>query len=341
MTATIRVSAPGKVILFGEHAVVHGKLGIATSIDKRAYVTVSGGNEEVTIESKNLNLKKSLLEEELLVLRNEIEKLKAKKDFEGIKEMGKDKLMPSFFVVAKLTEKFGFHGLNVYIDSEIPKNLGSSSSVFSAIVLGVSTLLEKELSKEDISKIANEGDVVAHGGPPSGIDASTVTYGGYLKYQKNKGIEPLDINFKIPLLIIDSEEPAGTDKTVPYINKLKEEKPSFVEGVLDRLDEISHSGFDAMNRGNLEDMGRLMTDYYWELRKLNISTAKLDEIVQIALGNYALGAKPTGGWGGGCCIVLTKDKEQEKKLLTAFKKSGFRAFQTRLGLEGVRIEKRI
>jgi len=335
----IVASAPGKVIILGEHAVVHYKLGMAVSIGKRAYVTVSGGKEKVTIESKNLGLKKSLSEKELFILLRKIEELKAKKDFNGIKKAGdEDKLLASFFVVAKLAEKFGFHGLEISIDSEIPKNLGSSSAVFSAIVLGASTLLGKELSKKDISEIANEGDVIAHGGLPSGIDANTVTFGGYVQYKKPE-IKPLEINFEIPLLIVDSGEETKTAETVPYIDKLKREKPELVEGVLERLNEISHLGLEAIKLQNLEEIGRLMTSYYWELRKLNISTANLDEIIQIALENQALGAKPTGGWGGGCCIVLIKDREQGEKLKAMFEKRGFRVFETRLGVEGVRIEK--
>jgi len=335
----IVASAPGKVIILGEHAVVHYKLGMAVSIGKRAYVTVSGGKEKVTIESKNLGLKKSLSEKELFILLRKIEELKAKKDFNGIKKAGdEDKLLASFFVVAKLAEKFGFHGLEISIDSEIPKNLGSSSAVFSAIVLGASTLLGKELSKKDISEIANEGDVIAHGGLPSGIDANTVTFGGYVQYKKPE-IKPLEINFEIPLLIVDSGEETKTAETVPYIDKLKREKPELVEGVLERLNEISHLGLEAIKLQNLEEIGRLMTSYYWELRKLNISTANLDEIIQISLENQALGAKPTGGWGGGCCIVLIKDREQGEKLKAMFEKRGFRVFETRLGVEGVRIEK--
>jgi len=333
----IKTSAPGKVILFGEHAVVYDKLGIATSIDKRAYVTVSNGKEGITIESKNLGLKKLLSEKKLFTLLKDIENLKTKKDFERIKEISKDKLLASFFVVAKLTEKFGFRGLKILIDSEIPKNLGSSSSIFSAIVLGVSIFLGKKISKKDIAKIANEGDIVAHGGLSSGIDANTVTYGGYLKYKKSEGIIPLDINFEIPLVIVDSGEPARTGETVPYINKLKEENPGLIEEVLDRLDEISRFGLDAIKAQNLKKIGRLMINYYQELKKLNISTASLDKIVQIALDHQVLGVKPTGGWGGGCCIVLTKNQKEIFNLIKEFKINGFKSFQSKIGVEGVKL----
>jgi mevalonate kinase len=341
------VSAPGKIILFGEHAVVHGKLGIATSIDKRANVKIITGNDKVIIESKNLNLKESLTEKELLKLLREVEELKEslrnkakiKKAIKKIQKIGENKLLASFFVVSKLTKRFGFFGLKISIDSEIPKNLGSSSAIFSAIVLGISTLLEKKLSKNEIAQIANEGDVIAHGGLPSGIDASTVTYGGYVQYKKPK-VKPLDINFKIPLLIVDSKEPAKTGKTVPYINKLKQEKPNLVNRVLERLNKISRAGLEALKSQNLEVIGKLAIEYYWELRKLNISTRKLDEIIQIALNNQVFGAKPTGGWGGGCCIVFPKNKDQERKLMSIYQKRGFKVFQTKLGVEGVRIEKK-
>jgi len=82
----------------------------------------------------------------------------------------------------------------------------------------------------------------------------------------------------------------------------------------------------------------LMTDYYVELRKLNISTKALDQIVKMAIKNKALGAKPTGGWGGGSVIVLAESEKNVLELIELFNKNGFDAFQTKLGVEGVRIE---
>jgi mevalonate kinase len=335
----IETSAPGKVILFGEHAVVYDKIGIAASIGKRCFVTVTPNKENnVNLEIKNLDLKKSLTENELFKLFDVVDKLKKDKKFDEIKELQeKEKLSAPFFVIASLMKKYGFKPVKIIDDSEIPKNLGSGSSAFSAVALAVSNFLGKSLTKKEISDFAFEGDIVAHGGTPSGIDSSIVTYGGYIQYKKSEGINPLNINFELPLIFVDSGESAKTGETVPYIRKQKEENQTFVNQVLERLEEISIQSLDALKEQNLKLIGELMLEYYLELKKLNISTQKLDKIIEIAIKNEALGAKPTGGWGGGCCIVLAKDKKQADDLIKIYKDNGFNSFQSKIGVEGVKL----
>jgi mevalonate kinase len=335
----IETSAPGKVILFGEHAVVYDKIGIAASIGKRCFVTVTSNKENnVNLEIKNLDLKKSLTENELFKLFDVVDKLKKDKKFDEIKELQKkEKLSAPFFVIASLMKKYGFKPVKIIDDSEIPKNLGSGSSAFSAIALAISKFLGKDLTRKEISEFAYEGDIVAHGGTPSGIDSSIVTYGGYIQYKKSEGINPLIINFELPLIFVDSGESAKTGETVPYIRKQKEENQTFVNQVLERLEEISIQSLDALKEQNLKLIGELMLEYYLELKKLNISTQKLDKIIEIAIKNKALGAKPTGGWGGGCCIVLAKDKKQADDLIKVYKDNGFNSFQSKIGVEGVKL----
>lgn len=334
----IITSAPAKSILYGEHAIVYDKLGIATSVDKRCTVKVKNNEgDDVLIKSKDLGLKKYLSRDELFRLFEEVEGLKKKKDFDSIKKIAqKDKLAPSFFVTASLMKKYGFKPSEISIETEVPKNLGSSSSTFSAVALGVSRLLGKDLSKKEISDFAYEGDVIAHGGTPSGIDNSIVTYGGYLQYRRSEGAKPLDIEFEILLIFVDSGEPAKTAETVPYVRKQREENKKYVDEILDRLNTISFLSLNALENQNLSSMGKLMTEYYSELKKLNISTPNLDKIIEIAIKSDALGAKPTGGWGGGCCIVLARDQRQTNDLMEIYEDNGFDSFRTKIGVEGVR-----
>jgi len=335
----IKASAPGKVILFGEHSVVYNGLGIASSIDKRSFVTVNQNiKNNVLIYSKDLNLKKSLTENELFKFFNNIEKLKKENKFDEIKKIGKKhKLNALFFVIASLMKKYGFKPLEILIETKVPKNLGSSSSLFSSIALAVSKFLGKHLSKKEISEFAYEGDIIAHGGTPSGIDNSTVTYGEYIQYKRSEGIKPININFELPLVFVDSGEPARTGDTVPYIREQREENQKFVDQILERLNDISLQSLDALKEQNLELIGDLMLEYYLELKKLNISTEKLDKIIGIAIKNKALGAKPTGGWGGGCCIVLAKDQKQAEDLIKIYRDKGFDSFQVKIGVEGVKL----
>ncbi|NIM47546.1 MAG: mevalonate kinase [Candidatus Aenigmarchaeota archaeon] len=334
----IKASAPGKVILFGEHSVVYNGLGIATSVDKRCFITVNSNIKNVLINSKDLNLKKSLTKNELFKFFDKIEKLKKENKFNEIKEIGKKhKLNALFFVIAILMKKYGFKPLEIIIETKVPKNLGSSSSLFSSLVLAVSKFLGKRLSKNKISEFAYEGDIIAHGGTPSGIDNSIVTHGEYIQYKRSEGIKLININFELPLIFVDSGEPARTGDTVPYIREQREENQKFVDQILERLNDISFQSLDALKEQNLELIGNLMLEYYLELKKLNISTEKLDKIIGIAIKNKALGAKPTGGWGGGCCIVLAKDQKQAKHLIKIYRDKGFNSFQAKIGVEGVKL----
>lgn len=335
----INVSAPGKLILFGEHAVVYDKIGIAVSLDKRCFVKAFSINENnVFIDAKDLNSSGSISEKELFDFYQRVNNLKDKDKFDEIREVfKKDELVPSFFVIASILKKYGFKGLKIEIKSEIPKNLGSSSAVFVAIALAVTKFLGKNVSKKEISNFAYQGDIIAHGGTPSGIDNSTVTYGDYIQYKKSEGIKPIDIKFSFPLIIVDSGELARTGETVAAVRRLREKNREFVDSVLDKLEEISYSGIEALKSKNLEKIGNLTTSYYFELKKLKISTPRLDQIVKIALQDKALGAKPTGGWGGGCCIALAKTKKQAADLIKIFKKNGFNSFQCEVGAEGVKL----
>jgi mevalonate kinase len=151
------------------------------------------------------------------------------------------------------------------------------------------------------------------------------------------GITPLSINFEVPLIFIDSGQPASTSETVPFIRKQREDHPEFVDKIMDTLNAISALSLDALKSRSLGLLGNLMLEYYVELKKLDISTDKLDEIVGIAMKNGALGAKPTGGWGGGCCIALAKDQEQADMLAKAYRDNGFNSFQAKVGVEGISV----
>lgn len=333
----ILVSSPGKVILLGEHAVVYDKLGISAAAGKYTNVCINSSNDDsIFVKSNTLGLEDKKNKDEIFKLAEQMDKLKEDGKINEIKDMAKkDKLLPSFLVVGKIMMKYGFKPCSIEINSEVPKNLGSSASVFNGIAKGLSEYLGLNLDKGKIGYFANEGDKAVHG-TPSGIDAYTIAYGGWNSYRKSEGVKPLENSLKINLVIIDSCEPARTGETVSFIKKQNEESPSFVNAIMDKLDIISQNGLEALKNNNIKDVGISMLKYYQELKKFNISTPRLDEIVQIAVKNSFLGAKPTGGWGGGSCIVLAKDEKHVSEIINIYKNNGFNAFAAKLGVEGVK-----
>ena len=318
----IKTISPAKLILFGEHAVVYDKLGISTAISKYTRASLKDNKEKIEINSDKFG-KEAKTEQEIRNIVEKLDYLIENEKIDEIKELAEaDKLLPSFYVIGKLSECYGYEPCSIEIHSEVQKNLGSSASVFNAIAYAYSKFL---------GFFANEGDKIVHG-RPSGIDAYTISYGGWVAYRKTQGLKPLEIDFEFPLLVVDSKEEARTGEMVEYIRKKKEENEKFVDSIFDKLDEISNEALKALRNENLNELGDLMLQYYEELRKLNISTRKLDEIVKIAKENKAF-AKPTGGWGGGCCVVLASNSRELEKI---YKIKGYEVFSVKLGEQGVR-----
>lgn len=333
----ISASCPGKIILFGEHAVIYDKLGIASAIDKRVFTAVKEGKKGIKITNSSYPAFE-LSKESVFETLGKFKEFRERQDLESIRRLDfKDAFS---VVIGEVLEKCGYRDLDIRIERENLKNIGHSAAIFASIVLAVSKYLGTDFSKKEISDIAYLGEVIAHGGIPSGIDNNTVTYGGFLSYKKSEGIKPLKINFGMPMIIVDSGEDSNTKETVSYVAKLKEEKPDFVDPILAKLNEISIVALDALKEQNLQKIGNLMIEYYKDLRKLNISTNKLDKIIQIASENGCW-AKPTGGWGGGLCITLAENQKKIENLIEIYKKNNFRCHLTKLGVEGVRIESQI
>ena len=325
--------APCKVILFGEHAVVYDKLGIAAAIDQKTFVKVSEGSEGIEItrilEPKYTKATRSQLFGKL----DEFNRMYSNKEFSSLKNLSfVDSLL---VVIATTMQRYGYKNVKVNISFEnMLKGVGRSASKYSAVVLALGNFLGHKIDAQEVSEIAYLGDVVSHGGTPSGIDTSTVTFGGFISYRKSEGIKKLDLDYKLPLVLVDSGEPARTSYTVPMVRRQREEKPEYVNAIFDKIDSISSRGVDALRNKNFNELGSLMLENHSLLKDLGVSTPKLDGIVDSAMKNGALGAKLTAGGGGGCAIILAADEDAATKIKTQFDASGFRAFNSSIGAHG-------
>ncbi|MBD3208069.1 MAG: mevalonate kinase [Candidatus Nealsonbacteria bacterium] len=339
MNKNISVSAPGKIILFGEHAVVYDKLGIVYSIDKRCYVRLITNAEGCFfINSDRFGRQGPFSEKEISDLYNLQKKLIEDNNFKGLQELyKKNRLNPILFVMGSIFNKYGFCGCDVYIKSDVPKGLGSSSALFSALSFALLKQFKQKVSRDEVSSLAYQGDIVAHGGTPSGIDNNAVTHGGCLTYRQSQGVKVLKSQPNIlRLVVVDTGEEPRTAETVAQVRQLREETPLLVNPILDRLNFFSEEALRELeNKPDIQKVGRLMNNYYLELKKLDISTPRIDQVMGLALENNALGAKPTGGWGGGCCLVLAEDQPKRDALQKVFRSRGFPCFEIKTGGSGV------
>ncbi len=322
----VRVSAPAKVILFGEHFVVYGEPAIVLAIDKRAHVRVRLREDpRIYINSNSLELSGFFTGDSFQPER-------------GGKE-ARGKLEPIKIAAQKVLDASEEKaGVDIEVLSQIPvaAGLGSSAAVAAAVAAGVSQLLDLKMPKEKIYSIALEAERFIHG-TPSGIDPAISTYGGAILFQKSKGIMPLKADIDLPLVVGDTGIKRSTGDMVAELRRRRARYPSVINPVLKVGGEIVRGGVKALKSGDIQALGELMNMNQGLLSAVGVSNEPLERLIYAAREAGALGAKLTGAGGGGCMIALCHE-EKLKDVAEAVKDVGGTAFIARKTDDGVRIE---
>jgi mevalonate kinase len=321
-------SAPAKVILFGEHFVVHGGPAIVLAIDKRAYAKAEIRSDNcLYIHSLNLGLAGHFENETFKLERGNLKEAKLK--FEPIK-----------LALEKVLEKYGGKvGINIEINSTVPvaSGLGSSAAVVTAVTAAAGALLDVKMSKEDIFRITYEAEKIVHGNP-SGIDPAISTFGGTLLFQIDTGFKPLEVKTEFPLVIGDTGVERSTRVQVEKVRQIKEKYPQIIEPLIRAAGEIVLRAIGALKENDLETLGELMNFNHALLCGLGVSDESLEWLINAARKAGALGAKLTGAGGGGCMIALAKSEKLEQ-VSEAIQRAGGKPFICRKTDEGVKIER--
>ena len=306
-------SGYGKVILFGEHFVVHGVPGVVSAID-------STTDAEVKKAVKGLNVKderktaKGYGEEKRLQQIESIERM--------LKAIDLDIKTP----------------LDIWIGGTLPgfSGLGASAASSVAIARAISEELSLNLSNEKINAIAYEGEK-AYAGNPSGIDNTAATYGGLMWFKKNPAagqdiVEKIHIRKPIEIVIGSTGKVANTKAMVEGVSDRKKKNPAKYDPLFKQAESLAVAGRKALETGDLKKVGDLMNENHRILQELGVSSRELDQLVDIARKQGAFGAKLTGGGGGGCMVALTPGKEVQGKVVGAFKGAGYEYLMTKIGV---------
>lgn len=322
-----RASAPAKIILFGEHFVVYDKPAVVLAIEKRAYVTTkTRPDEKIIIESRGMKISGAFSKDG------------AYQPIKGGFEAA-SKLKPIYIVAKKILFDANENvGLEITIDSSIPiaAGLGSSAAVAVASAAAIGRLLGLYLSKEKIFKVALEAEKLIHGNP-SGVDPAISTYGGILTYCKSKGINRLDVNVNLPIVIGDTRVKRITGEMVSHVGRLRKRYPHLISKIMEAAEELVTLGIKALRNGDLETLGELMNLNHGLLCALGVSNGKIEKLIYAARKAGALGAKLTGAGGGGCIIALSRYANLES-VANAIRNAGGDSYVTEIALDGVRIE---
>jgi len=283
--------AHSKLILVGEHAVVHGQPAIALPFPLiKVKSTVGYQKGEVYLDSV---LYKGPLDE-------------APNYLTGVKQ-----------TVQKTLDmlELPYEDLLIQIDSTIPpgKGLGSSASVAIAIVKSLFHYVNKSYTREQLLELANISETYAHGAP-SGIDSLTITSESPVWYQKNKAIEYIQPKGTFHFVVADTGQMADTKSAIATVTNLFRATPQLMNGAVEKIGEITYQVKDALEKSSKQVLGRLLNEAQKELEVLGVSDDSLNRLIQFAREQGALGAKLTGGGKGGCIIALAKNELHSKQL---------------------------
>jgi mevalonate kinase len=317
----ISASAPGKVILFGEHAVVSGVAALGGAINLRAKTTVEDLPGRVLIESSNLSLQGFSMD----LLAGQILSEKASYAMR--------------YISAVLLE-YEAKDLRVKIESELPvaAGLGSSAAIVVATIAALNQHLGMGLSKKEIASSAHRIEKEVQHGLGSPMDTALATFGGYLLVSED--IQPLTLP-QLEMIVGYSNQPHDTRSEVLKVQSLRERYPDLVEPIFQAIGTISVRAISMIQEQRFLELGELMNVNHGLLEAIGVGTRELSELVYAARGaGCALGAKLTGAGGGGCMIALPS-QVGISTLMTSLKQARGVAFAIKTGCEGVRLEKEL
>ncbi len=308
-----RAHGHGKVILLGEHAVVYGSHAIAAPVPlaiQAAVQDTDAGGVDMLIPRWGVEYR--------------LHKDPAHRD-------SYQKSLGIIFDKLGLTER----SMRIEVFPGVPRamGLGGSAAMAVAIIRALDAHFDLKISDAEVNALAFECEKVAHG-TPSGIDNTIATYGKFLLYKRATDTAPalmkdIENPKPIPLVVGLSGKESLTAKTVGGVRTAWQRNPELYERIFREIDGLTLQGVDAIRKYDLEHLGELMNICHGLLNALRVSSWELEELVQIAREHGALGAKLTGGGGGGSMIALCP--ENPEKVMAAMREAGYQAMEVKLG----------
>ena len=307
-------SAPGKIILFGEHFVVYGGKAILCAINKRITVTAK------TIPENKISIKSSIGN---LVLA-------PKRPLTEVDIQ----LRPFYYLADKMIQKFDEKsGMEITIDSEIPVGvgLGSSSACCVAGAAAISGVFT-EKSKEEILQMAIEAEKTLFPNT-SGADCTVCTFGGIMQYDKQTGHSKIDSEPRFHLVIANSKIEHSTKEVVSTVNQFKEKNEERFSKICNEENNLIDDVLVCLKKNDLKGIGIDIIKNQEYLELIGVSNEKLRSMIELA-NKSSFGAKITGAGVGGCIFALTDETNMEDTI-QQLKENNYECFSVKIDFKGL------
>ena len=297
----MKSSAPGKIILFGEHAVVYGRPALAVPVTQvHADVELTDSSRTgIWINAPDIDL------------HAEVNTLPSDHPIASV--------IHNFLFISRISL---FPNIDIKITSTIPvaSGLGSGAAVTVALTRALASHLDYPMPDDEVNSFAYEIEKLHHG-TPSGIDNTVVTYAKPVYFVKGQPIETFAVGNPFTIVIGDTGISAPTKESVGDVRKLWEADQAKWETAFDQVGEIADQARSAIESGKWHLLGELMNQNHALLQKMTVSSPELDNLVSAALDAGVAGAKLSGGGRGGNMIALV-EKEKAPAISEALLSAG-------------------
>ena len=294
--------ANGKVILFGEHAVVYGVPAIAAGVDRGVNATAARADQAT------------------LAI--------------GARHVAPDDGSDLGRAYSALLSAVDAPPMSTHVESRLPAGCGLGASA--AIGVATARAVLDAMTEQDgtatepperltrVLAAANAWECVFHGNP-SGIDAAAAALGGTILYSREDGARSLHLRRALTLAVAIAGPPAATREMVAGVANLRARRPEIVDKALEGIHAIVRNAQLFLRDGDLPSLGQLMDLNHMLLSGLFLSTEEIEHACSLARKAGALGSKLTGAGGGGAVVALVRDPQP---VIHAWRGAGFECFAT-------------